>query len=55
VLSGAAEPGRAARAMAAVNQQLVRQSDGLVLLLTPPFDHTPLDPGYIKGLRPRNS
>ncbi len=52
VISGAAEPGRAARAMAAVNQQLVRQSDGLILLLTPPFDHTPLDPGYIKGYVP---
>ena len=52
VLSGAAEPGRAARSMAAVNQQLVRQSDGLILLLTPPFDHTPLDPGYIKGYVP---
>jgi cyclic beta-1,2-glucan synthetase len=52
VLSGAAEPGRAARAMAAANQQLVRQSDGLVLLLTPPFDRTPLDPGYIKGYVP---
>jgi len=38
--------------MAAVHEQLVRQSDGLVLLLTPPFDHTPLDPGYIKGYVP---
>ncbi len=52
VLSGAAEPGRATRAMAAVNQQLVRQSDGLILLLTPPFDHTTSDPGYIKGYVP---
>ena len=52
VLSGAAEPGRAARSMSAVNQQLVRASDGLILLLTPPFDKTPLDPGYIKGYVP---
>jgi cyclic beta-1,2-glucan synthetase len=52
MISGAAEPGRAARAMAAVNEQLVRQSDGLILLLTPPFDHTLLDPGYIKGYVP---
>jgi cyclic beta-1,2-glucan synthetase len=52
VISGAAEPGRATRAMAAVDQQLVRQSDGLILLLTPPFDHTLLDPGYIKGYVP---
>ena len=26
--------------------------DSLVLLFTPPFDHTPLDPGYIKGYPP---
>jgi cyclic beta-1,2-glucan synthetase len=52
MISGAAEPGRAARAMAAVNEQLVRRPDGLILLLTPPFDHTPLDPGYIKGYVP---
>ncbi len=52
VMSGAAEPGRATRAMAALDQQLVRRTDGLILLLTPPFDHTPLDPGYIKGYVP---
>ncbi|MGD0906299.1 MAG: glucoamylase family protein [Candidatus Acidiferrales bacterium] len=52
VLSGAAEPGRAARAMAAVDQQLVNASSGLILLLTPPFDRTPQDPGYIKGYVP---
>ena len=52
MISGAAEPGRSARAMAAVNEQLVRRPDGLILLLTPPFDHTPLDPGYIKGYVP---
>src|SRR5439155_1399253 len=49
VLSGAAEKGRAAAAMAAVDEQLVRREDGLVLLFTPPFDQIPLDPGYIKG------
>lgn len=52
MLSGAAEPGRATRAMSAVYEQLVRRADGLVLLLTPPFDHMPLDPGYIKGYVP---
>ncbi len=52
VMSGAAEPGRGARAMAALDQQLVRRPEGLILLLTPPFDHTPLDPGYIKGYVP---
>ena len=52
VISGAAEPRRAARAMAAVEEYLVRRGDGLVLLFTPPFDRTPLDPGYIKGYLP---
>ncbi|HEX4112005.1 MAG TPA: glucoamylase family protein [Stellaceae bacterium] len=52
VISRAAEPNRAAQAMAAVDRQLVRREDGLVLLFTPPFDHTPLDPGYIKGYPP---
>ena len=52
VISGAAEAARGRRAMAAVEEYLVRRSDGLVLLLTPPFDGTPLDPGYIKGYLP---
>jgi len=52
VISGAASPVRAAAAMAAVAEYLVRREDGLVLLFTPPFDHTPLDPGYIKGYPP---
>jgi cyclic beta-1,2-glucan glucanotransferase len=52
VMSGAAEPGRASRAMNAVDRQLVRRPEGLVLLFTPPFDRTPNDPGYIKGYVP---
>ncbi len=52
VMSGAAEPGRALRAMRAVDHRLVRRPEGLVLLFTPPFDHTPHDPGYIKGYVP---
>jgi cyclic beta-1,2-glucan synthetase len=52
VISGAAEAARGRRAMAAVEEYLVRRSDGLVLLLTPPFDGTLLDPGYIKGYLP---
>ena len=38
--------------MSAVNSQLVRRSDGLVELFTPPFDHTRHDPGYIKAYPP---
>jgi cyclic beta-1,2-glucan synthetase len=52
VISGAAEPARGARAMAAVNQHLVRRPEGLDLILTPPFDKTDHDPGYIKGYLP---
>ena len=52
MLSGAAEPNRAARAMAAVEEYLVRRGQELVLLFTPPFDRAPLDPGYIKGYPP---
>jgi cyclic beta-1,2-glucan synthetase len=52
VISGAADPVRAVRAMANVESQLVQHEAGLVLLFTPPFDHTPHDPGYIKGYPP---
>jgi cyclic beta-1,2-glucan synthetase len=52
VLSGAADPSRAQRAMAAAEEQLVRRQDKLALLLTPPFDKTPKNPGYIKGYLP---
>ncbi|HXQ12280.1 MAG TPA: glucoamylase family protein [Caulobacteraceae bacterium] len=52
VLSGAGDPERAARAMAAVDRELIQPQDGLALLFTPPFDHGPLDPGYVKGYPP---
>ncbi len=52
VISGAAEPGRGTRAMDAVEHYLVRRPEGLIALFTPPFDRTPLDPGYIKGYVP---
>jgi cyclic beta-1,2-glucan synthetase len=52
VLSRAAEPRRAERAMGAVRAHLVRRDAQLVLLLTPPFDRMPHDPGYIKGYLP---
>jgi cyclic beta-1,2-glucan synthetase len=38
--------------MAAVEEYLVRRDQELILLFTPPFDHSPLDPGYIKGYPP---
>jgi cyclic beta-1,2-glucan synthetase len=38
--------------MDSVRSHLVRRDAHLVLLLTPPFDRTPRDPGYIKGYLP---
>jgi len=52
VISGAANEARAANAMAALDQHLVRRDDGLLLLLTPPFDQALPDPGYIRGYPP---
>ena len=52
VISGAADPERAARAMASVERELIRPLDGVALLFTPPFDKTSHDPGYIKGYPP---
>jgi cyclic beta-1,2-glucan synthetase len=52
VLSGAAQPRRAERAMNAVRTHLVRRDAQIVLLLTPPFDRMAHDPGYIKGYLP---
>jgi cyclic beta-1,2-glucan glucanotransferase len=52
VIAGVADPSRATEAMEAVSKHLVRSADGLVLLFTPPFDRTTLEPGYIKGYPP---
>jgi len=52
VLSGAADPARAARAMAALRSSLVREEDKLLLLFSPPFEKTAPSPGYIQGYLP---
>jgi cyclic beta-1,2-glucan synthetase len=52
VLSGIAPADRARRAMAAVEEHLISEEDGLIRLLTPPFDRTRNDPGYIRGYVP---
>ena len=44
--------GRSRHAMDSLDAHLVRRESRLVLLLTPPFDHTALEPGYIKGYVP---
>jgi cyclic beta-1,2-glucan synthetase len=52
VLSGAVATRHADRAMDAVRTHLVRRGPQVVLLLTPPFDQSAQDPGYIKGYPP---
>lgn len=52
VLSGAAEPARAAQAMGSLETHLIRPDNGIAVLFTPPFSKTPHDPGYIKGYPP---
>jgi cellobiose phosphorylase len=52
VLSGAAPPERAQGAMGAVDRRLVRHDQKLIRLFDPPFEHSALEPGYIKGYPP---
>jgi cellobiose phosphorylase len=52
VLSGAGDHERSRKAMEAVDERLVRREHGLIQLLDPPFDKSPLNPGYIKGYVP---
>jgi cellobiose phosphorylase len=52
VISRAGDPQRARQALQAVDQRLVRRDVGLIRLFDPPFDHSSLNPGYIKGYIP---
>jgi len=52
VISGAAKSSRAQEAMEALEHYLVKRDEGLIMLLTPPFDEGELKPGYIKGYVP---
>jgi cellobiose phosphorylase len=52
VISRAGNPQRARQAMQAVDERLVRRDAGLIQLFTLPFDHSSLNPGYIKGYFP---
>jgi len=52
VLSGAVPRRRADRAMDAVRSHLIQRGQQVLLLLTPPFDVSTQDPGYIKGYPP---
>jgi cyclic beta-1,2-glucan synthetase len=52
VMSGAATPERAAQALDSMEKHLVDEDAGLIRLLTPAFDRTVHDPGYIRGYLP---
>jgi cellobiose phosphorylase len=52
VLSGAGDAARSRKAMQSLDRHLVRREHQLVQLLDPPFDTSPLNPGYIKGYVP---
>ncbi len=51
-ISQAAPAARVAQAMEAAEEHLIDPANQLIRLLTPPFDKTQQDPGYIKGYPP---
>jgi cyclic beta-1,2-glucan glucanotransferase len=51
-ISGAGDSNRVDTALQSLEEYLVRQTDDLILLFTPPFDKTSADIGYIKGYPP---
>jgi len=51
-ISGAGDSDRVKVALQSLEENLVREADHLILLLTPPFDKTTADIGYIKGYPP---
>jgi cellobiose phosphorylase len=52
VISGGGDLQRARQAMDSVDRRLVQREDQLIKLLSPPFDKSALEPGYIKGYVP---
>lgn len=52
VISGAADIKRAVIAMNSLESRLVDRKNGIIKLLSPPFDCGDLEPGYIKGYLP---
>ncbi|MGE5090887.1 MAG: GH36-type glycosyl hydrolase domain-containing protein [Bacillota bacterium] len=52
VIARAGSAERTAQAMESLGHHLVRDDARLIMLLTPPFDRMPHDPGYIKGYVP---
>ncbi|MFO7744303.1 MAG: glycosyltransferase 36, partial [Psychroflexus sp.] len=52
IFSEVASEERSKQALTAVEENLVSEDDELIRLLTPPFNKTDKDPGYIKGYIP---
>lgn len=52
VISGGGDPERSHEAMVALENYLINKDAGIIMLLTPPFDTSDLNPGYIKGYVP---
>ncbi|MEL7834747.1 GH36-type glycosyl hydrolase domain-containing protein [Fodinibius sp. N2] len=52
VISGAGTPSKVAKALQSAEQELVFEEEGMIKLLTPAFDQTDKNPGYIKGYIP---
>jgi cellobiose phosphorylase len=52
VISGGGSQDRARTALDAVAHRLVRRESKLIQLFDPPFDKSPMEPGYIKGYVP---
>ncbi len=52
VISGAADPARAEKAMSSVDSLLVDRKNGIIKIFTPPFDVSEDEPGYVKGYAP---
>ncbi len=51
-ISGAGDRGHVDAALRSLEENLVREAEGMILLFTPPFDKAPQDVGYIKGYPP---
>jgi cellobiose phosphorylase len=52
VLSSAGDAERSRASLDAINARLVRRDLDVIQLVDPPFDHSELNPGYIKGYVP---
>lgn len=52
IISGVGKDERIKVAMESVERHLIKKEEGMILLFTPPFDDSDLNPGYIKGYVP---